>query len=204
MKDKEYDALLNIRTSKEQAGFHSSLHYHRYEPTPYEALERFFRHYPLKSSDRVVDFGCGKGRLNFFAHHLFQSTMIGVEMDELFYEQAVENRGRYFEKKNTNKRNIYFHCCLAETYEIHPEDNHFYFFNPFTVQIFMKVVNNILQSFEENPRRIDLILYYSSEDYIFYLENQTPFELFEEIGLHGYEKNAYEKMLVYRLAYQCT
>ena len=84
MKEKYYDELLNIKTEGEQVGFNESLHYHRYEPTPYVALEILFKQYELKSTDRIVDFGCGKGRLNFYIHYLFNSSVIGIEMNETF------------------------------------------------------------------------------------------------------------------------
>lgn len=66
----------------------------------------------------------------------------------------------------------------------------------------MKVIHNILRSVEENPRDVELILYYASDDYRYFLDNQTIFELKDEIILpHLYEHNPYEKFLIYRLAY---
>jgi hypothetical protein len=91
---------------------------------------------------------------------------------------------------------------LAEEYDIDKQDNHFYFFNPFSVQIFMKIINNILLSFEKEPRQIELILYYASQDYIFFLENQTAFELKNEVILPGLtESNPFEKFVIYQLLY---
>jgi SAM-dependent methyltransferase len=200
MKEQYYDDLLNIKTVGDQKGFNSSWHYHKYEPTPYGALEILFDTYKLKDSDRIVDFGCGKGRLNFFIHYIFNAFVTGIEMNEGFYQEAIDNRESYV--KNTDKDQIQFHCCLAEEYPIDPLDNRFYFFNPFSLQIFMKVINNILLSVEETEREIELILYYPSEDYIYYLGNQTSFELREQIILpHLYEQNANERFLIYRLAY---
>ena len=64
----------------------------------------------------------------------------------------------------------------------------------------MKVINNILLSVEASEREIDLILYYASEDYIYYLENDTSFELKEEIVIPElYEQNPHERFLIYRL-----
>ncbi|MBO1582110.1 class I SAM-dependent methyltransferase [Bacillus sp. XF8] len=198
MNEQYYDAVLNIKTVGDQKGFNKSLHYHRYEPTPYSALETLFNQYELKGSDRVVDFGCGKGRLNFYIHHACGASAVGIEMNETFYEEAMENRERYARKSRNSKDKIQFQCCLAQEYEIDPRDNRFYFFNPFSVQVFMNVVNNILLSVEEVERVIELILYYPSEDYIFFLENQTAFELKEEVRLPGaYERNGNERFLVY-------
>ncbi|MBY0599964.1 SAM-dependent methyltransferase [Bacillus bingmayongensis] len=198
MNEQYYDAVLNIKTVGDQKGFNKSLHYHRYEPTPYSALETLFNQYELKGSDRVVDFGCGKGRLNFYIHHACGASAVGIEMNETFYEEAMENRERYARKSRNSKDKIQFQCCLAQEYEIDPRDNRFYFFNPFSVQVFMNVVNNILLSVEEVERDIELILYYPSEDYIFFLENQTAFELKEEVRLpEAYERNGNERFLVY-------
>jgi hypothetical protein len=58
------------------------------------------------------------------------------------------------------------------------------------------VVNNILRSAVEHPREVDIILYYPSEDYIFYLENSTGFELIKEVDLGKQNEN--ERFLVYR------
>lgn len=200
MKEKYYDALLNIKTVGDQKGFLKSVHYHRYEPTPYSALETLFNKYELKSSDRVVDFGCGKGRLNFYIHYVSNATVIGIEMNEDFYQEAMKNRRSYEKKNKRHGEKIEFYLCLAEEYKMDPLDNRFYFFNPFTLQIFIKVINNILDSVEQYSREVELILYYPSQDYIFYLENNTSFELKEEITLPGiYEINPNERFLIYRL-----
>lgn len=188
MNEQYYDAVLNIKTVGEQKGFYKSLHYHRYEPTPYRALETLFTQYDLKSSDRVVDFGCGKGRLNFYIHHFYHASVVGVEMNETFYQEALENRDRYIKKDKKGEDKIHFQCCLAQEYEINPFDNKFYFFNPFSV--------------EQVEREVELILYYPSEGYIYFLDNQTSFELKEEVILPGlYERNSNERFLVYRLGY---
>lgn len=176
------------------------MHYYRYEPTPYSALKLLFEKYELISSDRIVDFGCGKGRLNFYLHYLFNATVIGVEMNVTFYREAIENRKNYLKKHSHGNDKIHFLHCLAEEYPINPMDNYFYFFNPFSIQIFTRVINHILQSAENTEREITLILYYPSEDYIYFLENQTTFDLTEEVILPSvYEHNQNERFLIYRL-----
>ena len=204
MEDKEhyYDKLLNIHTVGEQKIFNRSSHYHRYEPTPYSSLELLFHEYPLKESDSIVDFGCGKGSLNFFIHYMFNSSVTGIEMNKTFYQEAVNNLNSYRKKRKTPHEKILFSRCLAEEYPIASANNIFYFFNPFSIQIFMKVINHILLSVEETPRDITLILYFASDDYIFYLENDTPFQLSKEIRLPGlYEHVPYERFLIYKLSY---
>jgi SAM-dependent methyltransferase len=201
MKEQYYDELLNIHTCEDQKGFNKSFHYHRYEPTPYSALEGLFDQYTIKSSDHIVDFGCGKGRLNFYINYLFNAHVTGVEMNEDFYNDSIENLINYVKKTNKLIEKIHFHCCLAENYQIDALENRFYFFNPFSLQIFMKVVNNILRSVEKSEREVEIILYYPSEDYVFFLENHTSFDLIKEVKLPEYDMNPNERFLIYCLRY---
>ncbi|MED1202207.1 class I SAM-dependent methyltransferase [Heyndrickxia acidicola] len=202
MNDQYYDALLNVKTGGEQKGFNQSLHYHRYEATSYSALETLFNQYELKSDDQIVDFGCGKGRLNFYANYLFGVKAIGVEMNEKYYAQALRNLTDYAKRNKSSADKINFYCCLAEKYKVSPLDNRFYFFNPFSIQIFMKVVKNILRSLEENKRDIEVILYYGSSDYIFFLENHPLFNLKQHVPLPGlFEHNSNEAFFIYKLSY---
>jgi SAM-dependent methyltransferase len=202
MKEKYYDDLLNIFTRGDQKDFNGSLHYHRYEPTPYSALEVLFEQYELKNSDRVVDFGCGKGRLNFYLNYRFQSTVVGIEINKGFFEKAISNRRNYLKSSKKNDDQIHFQNCLAEEYRINPLDNRFYFFNPFSLQIFMIVLNNILLSVEKAKRDIEIILYYPSEDYIYFLNNHPSFQLKQEVLLKDlYKHNPNERFMIYRLAY---
>ena len=39
---------------------------HSYEPTPYSVLERLIESEYIKAENVVVDYGCGKGRVDFF------------------------------------------------------------------------------------------------------------------------------------------
>ncbi|WP_430789766.1 SAM-dependent methyltransferase [Virgibacillus flavescens] len=195
MKEYYFDKLLNINTGGSQNESHTSFHYFPYEPTQYSALEILFNEYELKSSDRVVDFGSGKGRLNFYIHYFYQASVAGIEMNETFYQIAIQNKTSYNKKK---KDKIEFHCCLAEEYKIKPDDNRFYFFNPFSKEIFINVINKILRSVEQEARQIDLILYYPSDDYIYFLENNTSFELEKEIKLPDADCDPFERFLIYR------
>lgn len=200
MQELDYDHLLAINTIGHKHEVNNSIHYHPYEPTPYSALVELFKHYDILESDHLVDFGCGKGRLNFFIHHYYQSFVTGIEMNKRFYEEAIQNKHHYMNTYKIPEKSIQFYCTLAEQYDIQPEDNKFYFFNPFSIQVFMKVVQNILRSVEKNNRSVDIILYYPSDDYIYFLNNQTSFELLKEVDLLN-KKDLNERFLIYRLHY---
>ena len=60
-----WDIQLNIDTE----GLDERLadwHDFRYEPTPYEVLERLLDSGLITEKNHVLDMGCGKGRVSFF------------------------------------------------------------------------------------------------------------------------------------------
>ncbi len=199
MKEQYYEELLNIKTIGCQKWNKIYSHYHPYEPTPYPVLEILFQQYQVERTDNIVDFGCGKGRLNFYINHFYKSNVIGIEMNEALYLEAVENKNNYLKKYRKSINKINFICCFAQEYIVKPSDNKFYFFNPFSIQIFKKIIENILLSVEEHERKVELILYYPSEDYIYYLENHTSFVLIDEIIIRDlYKCDARERFLIYQ------
>ena len=202
MTDNEYEKLLQIKTSGEQKIFNESLHYHRYEPTSYHALDLLCTTYEFKETDSVIDFGCGKGRLNFYLNYKFNCNVTGIEMNNYFYQECIHNKNSYLKLQRYTEDKIQFLNCFAQDYEIDNKDNKFYFFNPFSVQIFIKVFGNIMNSVDRYYRPVDIILFYPSEDYIYYLENNTAFILKHEIRINNlYKDDARQKFLIYRLDY---
>ena len=200
MKEKFYDKLLNINTIGNQNWNKTSTHNHPYEPTLYVALEELFEKYKLDENDHIVDFGCGMGRLNFFINHMFDSYVTGIEINDRYFEEALINKISYEKKHKKSKEKINFVCNLAQQYEVSDEDNKFYFFNPFSIQIFSKVIDNILESYENNMRDMDIIMYYPSTEYLDYLDYKTPFYFEKEIHLSDlYEKDPKEKFVIYTL-----
>lgn len=201
MDDIYHEKLLNIKTTGEQQGFYESHHYNRYEATSYMALESLFKEYTLNASDNIIDFGCGKGRLAFYINYYYNSSVTGIEMNNNYYTICENNKKSYFKSFSKPKEKIKFLNIFAENYEVSSSDNKFYFFNPFSLQLFIKVLNNILISVEEFPREIDLIFYYPSEDYIDYLENYTSLNLKKEIPVHKlYLVDKRQKFSIYTLS----
>lgn len=202
MKEHYYDKLLHIKTVGYEKEYDPLSQNHPYEPTDYYVLEVLLKQYEFNQMDCLVDFGAGKGRLCFFLHYFRQIAVKGVEMDAALYEQAIKNKKKYIRKMKKGKESMQFHHTLAEVYEIDRADNRFYFFNPFSVQIFMKIIQHILHSVEKSPREVELILYYASEDYIYYLENNTPFQFKQEVIVPWlYDNNSYERFSIYYLPF---
>lgn len=200
MKEKYYDKLLNIDTIGKASWNKSTNHNHPYEPTLYEALEELFENYKLDENDHIVDFGCGMGRLIFYINYYFGSYATGIEINKKYYEAALTNKINYTKKNKKSLDKIDFKCDLAQQYEISNLDNKFYFFNPFSIQIFSKVIDNILESYENNMRNMDIIMYYPATEYLDLLDYKTPFTLSKEVYVKNlYDKDLREKFVIYSL-----
>ena len=202
MDEQDYEKLLQIKTSGEQQIFNDSPHYNRYEATAYQLLDALSENYQFSSADSVVDFGCGKGRLPIYLHHRFSVAVTGIEMNAFFHKQSLANKESYLAKHKKRRKAppLTFLHGLAEEYEIAPNDNIFYFFNPFSVQIFAKVIAKILSAPHQALKHRDLILYYPSADYIDFLENSSPFLFLQEIASPFlYENDPRNRFSIYRL-----
>lgn len=198
MAESKFDQRLQIRTTGLREWRDKSLPYNRYEPTPYRALEKLFQAYKLNEEAEVVDFGVGRGRVSFYIHHRFGIPVTGIEVNETTLDEALDNKKSYRRLAKHIEAPIRLHYGLAEQYEIQQTDNCFYFFNPFSIKIFKKVVHNIISSVKETPRTVDIILYYPLPEYKKFLRDKTDFQLIDRIKIKE-ENDAYAKFLIYRL-----
>ena len=63
--DLKWDKLLNIRTTGRDDSRADQYRY-PYEPTPYSVLERLAVSGYITKKNKLVDYGCGKGRVGFY------------------------------------------------------------------------------------------------------------------------------------------
>ena len=170
-----WDKRLQISTAGRDDS-NSDEYRYPYEPTPYSVLERLAQSGLIRSGDTVLDYGCGKGRVDFFLSHQTGAHTIGIEYDERICESALQNRAAAHPKAKAE-----FVLTGAEGYEVPPEVNRCYFFNPFSVEILHTVMARILESYYEQPRELFLFFYYPSEEYISYLMTVDELEFYDEI-----------------------
>jgi len=170
-----WDKLLKIKTTGRDDS-NSDQYRYPYEPTPYCVLERLANSGLIGKKDVVLDYGCGKGRVDFFLSYQTRAKTIGIEYDERIYNGVIEN-------KNTavSGNRVTFLLQKAEEYDVPEEVNRCYFFNPFSVELLRKVMNRIIVSYYENPREMLLFFYYPSEEYISYLMTVPELEFQDEI-----------------------
>lgn len=177
MKDNEntWDKLLQIKTTGRDDSNSDQYHY-PYEPTPYSVLERLAHSGLIRKKDVVLDYGCGKGRVDFFLSYQTKSSTIGIEYDERIYHGTQDNQ-----KTAVSRARTEFVLGRAERYEVPSQVNRFYFFNPFSVELLRKVMARILESYYEQPKEMLLFFYYPSEEYISYLMTVDELEFYDEI-----------------------
>lgn len=191
---KNYDQLLKIETSNSGSFRATDQDDSPYEATPYSFLEILFSEIPLEKTDALVDYGSGKGRLLFYLHHKFQVKVTGVEKNTELHKIAKRNKKQYKDTSDIRLIN-----SSAEDYKVRKTDKYFYFFNPFSLNIFKQVIRNILNSAENHPRPIKLIFYYPRQKYIDHLRD-TPLVLEREILIPGLSRlNPEERFLLYKL-----
>lgn len=192
--EKSWDKLLQIKTTGRD-DTNADQYRHPYEPTPYSILERLADSGFFGKEDVLLDYGCGKGRVGFFLSWRTKMKTIGIEYDEQIYFDALENR-----KTVNSKTKPDFVQVSAEAYEVPPDVNRCYFFNPFSVEIFHKVMARILESYYADPREIFLFFYYPEDAYISYLMTVEELEFYDEIecdDLFGGDPR--EKILIFQL-----
>jgi len=171
--EKTWDSSLRIQTCGRDA-LGADEYHHPYEPTPYSVLERLADSGLIGNGDVVLDYGCGKGRTGFFLSYRRSAKTIGIEYDERIYGSALENQ-------KTARTKVDFVLTRAEEYEVPPEVNRCYFFNPFSVEILQKVMARILESWYDCPREVFLLFYYPADEYISYLMTVDVLEFYDEI-----------------------
>ena len=196
MAERKYEEMLNIRTTGLRE-WREETPYHRYEATPYKALDELFKVYKFHKDDELVDFGCGRGRVSFYIHNKFEIPVTGVEVHDQTFDEALDNKRSYRYVANDIEAPIRLNFALAEQFDIEETDTVFYFFNPFSVDIFKQVVKNILKSVEAYERTVDIILYYPTGSYKRFMET-TPFTLMNRVRVPNAQDKK-EKFLVYRL-----
>jgi predicted RNA methylase len=199
MKDVEntWDKLLQIKTTGRDDS-NADQYCYPYEPTPYSVLERLANSGLIRKKDVVLDYGCGKGRVDFFLAYQVKANTIGIEYDERIYQSVLRNQETAVSGARTK-----FELAKAESYVVPPEVKHCYFFNPFSVELLHKVIARILEAYYENPREMYIYFYYPSDEYISYLMTVDEMEFYDEINCEDlFDGNdTREQIMIFRIGF---
>ena len=191
-KEQNWDNLLHIHTIGRD-DLKADQYHHPYEPTPYCVLERLAQSGLIGPEDTVLDYGCGKGRVDFFLSHQTKARTVGIEYDERIYADALENQ-------RTARATADFVLANAEHYEVPGDVTCCYFFDPFSVEILHKVMARIVESWYDCPREIMLFFYYPADEYIAYLMTVEELEFYDEIECDDlFTGDARERIVIFTL-----
>ena len=190
-----WDKLLKIKTSGRD-DTKADQYCYPYEPTPYCVLERLANSGYIKKNNCVIDYGCGKGRVDFFLSYQTRCKSVGIEYDERIYNRALSNKA---DAVSGNK--VKFICADAVGFKIPDNVDRFFFFNPFSVEIFKSVLANIIDSYYENQREMLVMCYYPSDEYLMCLSQEYNVTFVEEIDCSDISdgESRREKVVVYRV-----
>ena len=191
MTEREWDHKLHIRTMGCEE--EENAHYARYEPTPYAVLERVAQSGFLRRRQKLLDYGCGKGRVPLFLASQVGCRAVGLEQSRKLLDIAFSNR----RSARLGDRVTLVHG-LAEQYAPADEDV-FFFFNPFSETVFRAVLRRLAQSRQEAPRALTLLLYYPSEEFLGCLEAEPRARALGEIDCRDLSggRNPRERVAVY-------
>ena len=146
---------------------------HRLEPSHWGFLRRALRRCEVRPTDVFLDLGSGKGRVVWqAAHHPF-SRVIGVEIaperNAVARRNVERNRGRLACGE------IELVTGDAGSYTVPDDVTFIYLYSPFQGQLFRRVISNITESLDRNPREVTLI--YANPEMAELIEECRRFDL---------------------------
>ncbi len=175
----ELEKILKIKTTGRD-DTNSNLTNYPYEATSYNILRELAYSGYINQDDTIIDYGSGKGRVDFYLAYYTKCKMIGIEFDERLYNRSLDNH-----KTGKSSKYITFINTCASKYEVPNETTGAYFFNPFSILI----LKQVLQNLKNKNKEIKLFFYYPSDEYLNVLDNDKDIEHLEDIDC----KNLFKK-----------
>ena len=107
----------------------------------------------VTAEDRILDIGCGKGKMVFYFDRSGFGRSDGIEYSKELADCAKRNLKRL----NRNCRIMHGDAVRFEGYK---DYNYFYLYNPFGAATMRLVMQKIEESHAINPRKITIIYYH--------------------------------------------
>lgn len=126
-----------------------------YMPASYDLMEEIFEQIKSRRHKHFLDIGCGKGRVLCVAAHNGFNKVTGIDFSKEFCIAAEANLVITKQKFPTLQYKVVNNDAFY--FEIPNDVDCIFMFNPFDDVILNGVAENILESFEINPRTITLI-----------------------------------------------
>ena len=190
-----WDKLLKIKTTGRDDS-NADQYKYPYEPTPYSVLERLANSGLIRKNNVLLDYGCGKGRVDFFLAYQTRCRAVGIEYDERIFKSAVTNQ-----ETAVSGRRVSFEMQDAEHYSVSTEVDRVFFFNPFSLEILQKAFARVMESYNKKPREILLFFYYPSDKYVSFLMTRDSLMFSDEIDCRDLfpGNDPREKILIFEI-----
>ena len=194
MTEHSWDRLLKIRTTGRDDS-RSDQYRYPYEASPYDVLERLAGSGYITKRNTLLDYGCGKGRVDFYMSYQCRCGCIGIECDDRIFQTLLKNMDTA-----VSAAKVIPVCMPAEKYQLPASVDRIYFFNPFSVEILGSVMERIRQSWYDRPREILLFFYYPSDEYAGWLMTVDELMFLDEIDCRDLFKTEdhRERIMVFR------
>jgi len=174
--DKFYDCIYNVRTCKTNTLANTRKAHYIYGPSNYQEIKNIFKQYPFSKKDHLIDYGCGLGRVMIIAALYSCKNITGIEINKDIYDNAAKNIKSFQKRFKKLRVRFHLHHIDASDYVIDDDINKFFFYDPFHLKIFIKLIYSIEQSLARNDRTITLFFYRPEKSWIAFLNSTCIFK----------------------------
>jgi len=135
----------------------SKEHSEEYKPTRIRHFRLLIKDLNLPEDSVFVDMGSGMGRVLLMASMYSFKRITGVEISSRLCEIARNNVVIY---KKKLKRSSHIEIVNKDVlqYNIKNDENVFYFYKPFDNFVMEKIIERVIKSLNDNPRKVWLII----------------------------------------------
>lgn len=123
-----------------------------YKATKARPFRQLLRRLNLPKAETFVDFGSGKGRALLLAAEYGFQKVIGVEISKELCDVARQNA-----KIMGYESRIHPILSDVSTFVIEADQKVFYLYDPFDVVILRRILESLVASLEQHPRRVWLL-----------------------------------------------
>lgn len=144
-----------------------------YDTVHYFHLYSFMKAIDISENDVFADIGCGLGRVLCVASLFKFKKVIGIDLDKELCDQALRNANQMRFKKAPME------IIAGDALELDLDEiTVFYFYSPFGEQTMDTFLENVKESLDRNPRKIQMI--YLNPTYIKVFKSKKWLSLKEE------------------------
>lgn len=178
--DKKIERLMFIPTAKTVPLSHVRVPHqlrrsgHDYRPTPWHVFHWAMSLIPEPLARfAFVDYGAGRGRALLMASHYPFEKITGAEVAAELHQDCLLNIAQY-SRSFMKCRDVTCEHLSALRLDIPDQETVFYFNNPFDDTMLERVIDQVVRSYKQNPRRFYIICVDMNSDEI--LEDTGVFE----------------------------